>query len=57
MGGADLNLANEAGRTPLSMTTGGGGGRRGRGRGRGRGGPSPEQQEAGELLRKLGATN
>ena len=54
-GGADLNLANEAGRTPLSMTTGGGGGRRGRGRGRG--GPSPEQQEAGELLRKLGATN
>jgi ankyrin repeat protein len=45
--GADLNATNDTGQTPLSMTTGGGG----------RGGPSPEQRQAGDLLRKLGASN
>ncbi len=59
--GADLNAQNQNGQTPLSLTTGRGGGR-GRAGGGGRGGrggrgPSPEQQAAGELLRKLGATD
>jgi len=47
--GAELSVKNQEGKTPLELTSGRGG-RRG-------GGPSPEQQAAGELLRKLGATN
>ena len=49
--GADLNVQNLEGQTPLALTAGRGGGRRGGG------GPSPESQAAGELLRKLGATD
>ena len=57
--GANLNARNGNGQTPLALTTGRGGGGRGRGGrgGRGGGGPSPEQQAAGELLRRLGATD
>ncbi len=48
--GADLNVKNLEGQTPLALTSRGGGRRGG-------GGPSPESQAAGELLRKLGATD
>ena len=48
--GAILDAKNQEGQTPLALTSGGGG------RGRGRG-VSPELEKAGELLRKLGATN
>ena len=48
--GADINVKNKAGQTPLALTSG---------RARSPGGSpsaSPEMQAAGELLRKLGAT-
>ncbi len=48
--GAMLDAKNQDGQTPLDLTSGG------EGRGRGRG-VSPELKKAGELLRKLGATN
>ena len=48
--GADLNVKNLEGQTPLALTSGGGGRRGG-------GGTSPEALAAGELLRKLGATD
>ena len=48
--GAKLDVKNQNGQTPLALTSG----EEGRGRGRG---VSPELEKAGELLRKLGATN